>query len=203
MNKIIRLFLLMLAILLLIVPALSASSFELRNGIQWGISELDVYRCLQTEPGYNQYVIHDESDSTEIQERLYKISPNEKTNPQFWCVEVESGISLGDSNEKVSLFLLGTKTYGLYVAKYYISPNNKSDDCYYNRAKELTTQLSKKYGKFKQRDEWKKRKNKICLRIIKVEDGYSMHVEYQSEMIQEITKCIEDGTLYIEPAFGL
>lgn len=199
-----------------------ASRFELRNGITWYMAKSKVVQCLKSEPNYDNYIIIDETDEQVI-EQLCLMSSNERKNPKMWFMMVFN-MSLGETNEDVRMYFSGTKPHGLYVTGYFINVKSNNEESWYNRAKDLTTQLSKKYGKFSEEDNWKKRKNKksgdkvykswyklddgtyilvVLTKDIDEEYGYSLLVEYQSEKAEEIEQSIIDGTIYIDPAFGL
>ena len=211
-------------IVILILIAISntafASRFELRNGLTWYMSKSKVEQCIKTEPNYENYEIYDETDE-DIKEVICQTFPQERTNQKMWYILVNN-ISLGGANEDVRMYLSGTKPHGLYAVGYGINLKNNNEEAWYNRAKDLTTQLSKKYGQFKEEDAWKKRKSKksgdkvyeswytldegtyILLLLVKAEDNeYSLTLEYQSDKAKEIEQSIMDGTIYIDPVFGL
>lgn len=168
MKRVITLFLsLMILVSLGNAAALSFSDFTFRNGIKWYMPKVRVMECLESEADFDRYSIVDEQDES-IKEALYSAFPQEKTNPQIWKIQADN-ISLGSAGEKVRLNLAGTKSYGLICATYKITPNSTSEDTLYDRAKELLSQLSKKYGKFDENDQWKKRKKQRLVRwFIKV-----------------------------------
>lgn len=210
-------------VLMFILIAISniafASGFELRNGITWYMPKSKVEQCLKTEPNYEKYEVYDETDEN-LKEAICELYPQERTNPKTWVLYVYN-ISLGRNNEDVEMLLTGTKQNGLYVAYYKINVKSSDEEAWYNRAKDLTTQLSKKYGRFEEKDNWKKRKSKksgddvyeswydlddgttIYLHLQKYEDYYDLALEYQSDKMKEIEQSCEDGTMYIDPVFGL
>ena len=191
------------------------ADFVFRDGIEWYMSEEQVKSHLEKEAGSDQYVITDIDSSNFV-----SIFPQEATNPQSWLLMVEN-ISLGSDEETVTLSLVGTKKTGLFVAFYTIEPKVSTDEYHYDRARDLLAQLEKKYGKFEKEDKWKRRKqiaqNKMVYEfskdlkdktiiygyIIKMESGYELVIEYQSPRREEIEQSMQDGSFYIEPAFGL
>ena len=212
-------FIILIVFVLSITNSAFASPFILRNGIKWFMTKDQVKQSLKSEPNFDSYIIADESNDT-LRDMLYRFSPNEKSNPKLWCIFV-TNLSLGNASEDVYLYMTGTKEHGLYTAFYEIVPHHYNEPSLYNRAKDLTSQLSKKYGKLNEDDHWKNRGNKkdgdylyeswielddgtfIYLHLKKYEGNDSLAIEYQSARMKEIEQSIKDGTLYIDTAFGL
>lgn len=194
-----------------------AAPFTLRNGIEWYMTKEQVQKCLQKEPDYQTYIIGDETALTDY---LYQMSPNEKTNPKLWLLYVMN-VSLGRSDETVLMIMAGTKPHGLYNVIYFVMPNDEKEESLYSRAKDLQAQLSKKYGNLEVNDQWSKRKSiksgdsayqswitlsdgtVVYIYIVNNEGSFELRIEYRSDKWQEIETSVEDGSLYIEPAFGL
>jgi len=201
--------------MVLLLPSYGLAEFVFRDGITWYISKDQVMKRLEKESDFENYQIEESEPGA-----LAEIIPQEKENPQIWYLNVDN-IYLGNENESVSLFLGGTKKTGLYVATYDIIPPRAIDENYYSRANELVAQLQKKYGNFSREDKWKNRekykadtavfeawkelpdKTFVYLFIKRLEVGYRMSLEYQSPRMEEIEKSMQDGSFYIEPAFGL
>ena len=220
MKKVVSSIVIILFTMLMLSSSAFSSSFELRNGIRWYISKSDVYQCLQAESDYDKYEIYDEKNNEAIQNAIYQMNPKEKENPKIWWIIVK-GISLGRDDESVQLSFCGTIPDGLYDAFYDVIYDSGSEEECYARVKELTEQLSKKYGQFTVQDKWKSRnsvkngvsfydswihlddKTSILCSVRKREDGYRLSIEYQCIKVKEIEQSIKDGSIYIEPAFGL
>ena len=158
MKKIIAI---MITFICLFMVILGSAAFTLRSGMEWYMTKEQVQKCLQKESDYSNYVVGDES---EMKEYLYQMSPQEKDNPKLWLVYA-TNVSLGRDDEKVLMVLGGTKPNGLYNIIYWVYPNDGKDESLYSRAKDLQSQLSKKYGTMDVKDQWKKR-NSINRKIM-------------------------------------
>ncbi len=208
-----------LAIILLLQITFTASAdvFTIRDGIKWYMTEDQVIQRLKNEADFSTYTLYHTEDFD--LDKIYTIFPYEKEHHQTWLLGL-TNISLGSTNESVQLILCGTKKTGLYTLYYIITPNDSAEKNYYSRAKELTAQLEKKYGKFKVTDKWASRNSinnakvygswlvlfdgtEIWLHINKQNTQYELYLEYQSPQRKEIEQSLIDGSYYIEPSFGL